>query len=264
MIIFDVQRFSVDDGPGIRTTIFVKGCPLRCKWCQNPEGLEFGMDSAYAPKTGEGVREIEPETLAEEAMADRVFFETSGGGVTFSGGEPLAQVDEVVMTAQLLKANKIHTAVETCLYVSQEAIKKALEVIDLFITDLKISDPVMHERATGKCNQIIFENFRFLAQRIKGSRRLIVRTPLIPGYTATQENLEAIGAFIASVAPGAPWELLNFNPLASAKYSKMGKMDYEFMNARQFSEKEMASFQSVVAKYGLDKGIGKVNHEHYN
>jgi len=264
MIIFDIQRFSVDDGPGIRTTIFLKGCPLRCRWCQNPEGLEFGLDSAYAPRAGEGVREIEPEALAEEAMADRVFFETSGGGVTFTGGEPLAQVDDVVKTARLLRANEIHTAVETSLFVSREAIEKALEVIDLFLVDLKILDPDLHERGTGKRNEIILENFRFLAQRTKGSRRLIVRTPLIPGYTATQENLESIGAFIASIAPGVPWELLNFNPLASAKYSKMGKMDYEFMNARQFSEKEMAAFKSVVAKYGFDNGIEKVNHEHNN
>ncbi|MEW6111643.1 MAG: radical SAM protein [Rectinema subterraneum] len=257
MTIFDIQRFSVEDGPGIRTTIFLKGCPLRCKWCQNPEGLEFGLGSAYAPRVGEGIREIEPETLAEEAMADKVFFETSGGGVTFSGGEPLAQVDALVRTARLLHANGIHTAVETSLFVSREAIEKALGVIDLFLADLKILDPDLHERATGKRNKVILENFRFLAQQTKGSGRLIVRTPLVPGYTAIQENLEAIGAFIASIDPGIPWEMLNFNPLASAKYMKLGKSDYEFMKTRQFPEKEMAAFRSIAAKYGLNNGNSK-------
>jgi pyruvate formate lyase activating enzyme len=257
MTIFDIQRFSVEDGPGIRTTIFLKGCPLRCRWCQNPEGLEFGPVSVYVPPAGEGVREIEPEALVEEAMADKVFFETSGGGVTFSGGEPLAQIDALIRTAHLLHMNGIHTAVETSLFVSREVIEKALGVIDLFLADLKILDPDLHERATGKRNEIILENFRFLAQQTKGTGRLIARTPLVPGYTATQENLDAIGTFIASIDPGIPWEMLNFNPLASAKYMKLGKSDYEFMKTRQFSEKEMAAFRSIAAKYGLNNGNNK-------
>jgi pyruvate formate lyase activating enzyme len=252
MTIFDIQRFSIEDGPGIRTTIFLKGCPLRCKWCQNPEGLEFGLGSGYEPRAGEGLQEIEPEILAEEAMADKVFFETSGGGVTFSGGEPLAQIDALVKTARLLHMNGIHTAVETSLFVNRDIIEKALDAIDLFFADLKIFDPDLHERATGKRNEVILENFRFLAHQTKGSGRVVVRTPLVPGYTAIQENLEAIGTFIASIDPGLTWEMLNFNPLASAKYIKLGKSNYEFMKTRQFSEKEMAGFRSIAAKYGLN------------
>jgi pyruvate formate lyase activating enzyme len=229
MTIFDVQRFSVHDGPGIRTTAFLKGCPLRCLWCQNPEGLEFGLAGPASDK----VREVTPAQLAEELLADRVFFETSGGGVTFSGGEPLAQPEAVAETARLLRAQGIHVAVETSLDVPQAWLALVLPEVDLVLADLKMADSADHFRGTGRGNERILANFRFAAEAFAAGRpRVIARTPLIPGYTATEANLEALRAFLAPWRPLVTWELLDFNPLARSKYHALGRSDYPF---QQFS-----------------------------
>lgn len=226
MTIFDVQRFSVHDGPGIRTTVFLKGCPLRCLWCQNPEGLEFGSaDPSHSGK----VREVSPEDLAGELLADLVFFETSGGGVTFSGGEPLAQAEALVQTARILRSQRIHVAVETSLEVPQASLEIVLEEVDLILADLKVADPADHEAWTGRKNQLILANFRLLADSSKrhGHPEVVARTPLIPGHTATETNLKKIREFLAPW-PGLPWELLDFNPLARSKYRALGRSDYAF------------------------------------
>ncbi len=252
MTIFDVQRFSIHDGPGIRTTVFLKGCPLRCRWCQNPEGLEFGL-KVDDPGPAEGFREIEPLELAEEVLADSVFFETSGGGVTFSGGEPMAQLEDVLRAAAALRARGIHTAMETSLHAPPESMRRALSAIDLFIADIKIFDSSAHERGTGFANEAILDNFRFLGESLRGTGRLIVRTPLIPGYTATEENLERIAAFISSVDRSISWELLDFNPLGSAKYAKLGRGDYEFAGIlKPFSDRALEEFKAIAGKYGLN------------
>ncbi len=227
MTIFDVQRFSVHDGPGIRTTVFLKGCPLRCLWCQNPEGLEFGPDD---PGHSGKVRELGAAELAQELLADRVFFETSGGGVTFSGGEPLAQADGLIETARLLRAQGVSVAVETSLEVPQEVLEKVLPEVDLILADLKLADSEEHLRWTGRGNQRVLANFRFLADRVQavGRPSLVVRTPLIPDHTATEANLAGLRAFLASWSPPWPWELLDFNPLARSKYAGLGRTDYRF------------------------------------
>ncbi len=227
MTIFDIQRFSIHDGPGIRTTAFLKGCPLRCLWCQNPEGLEFGSDD---PSHSGKVRELSPAQLAEELSADQVFFETSGGGVTFSGGEPLAQAEELILTARLLRGRGISVAVETSLEVPLAVLETVLPEVDLLLADLKIWDSEDHQRGTGHGNQRILANFRFLADTAstRPKAAVVVRTPLVPGYTSTDSNLKAIRRFLDGWSPLPSWELLDFNPLARSKYQALGRTDYAF------------------------------------
>ena len=253
MTIFDVQRFSLHDGPGIRTTVFFKGCPLRCLWCQNPEGLEFGIDNVKSSKNAKKYRCITPEVLAEEVQADSVFFEVSGGGVTFSGGEALAQIDDVCTVAGILRTKKIHTAVETSLYAPTESIQKAVDSIDLILADIKIFDTEKHKAAIGADNELIRENFKYIAEKLKGTGRLIARTPLIPGYTADKKNIAEIGAFIGSIDPSIQWELLNFNPLASAKYDELHNDGFKiFEGIKPFSDMEMDEFKKIAVLCGVD------------
>ena len=294
--VFDLQRFSVHDGPGIRTTVFLKGCPLRCRWCQNPEGLERAVslwhfqnlcgrsghcqevcptraitlgpagveiDHAACTLCGDCVdacpsnalafdgRDVTTDEVVAEVARDAIFHEVSGGGVTFSGGEPLAQAVFVRDTATALKAKGLPTTLESSFHAPWSSIEPLLPVIDLFIVDVKVADPEAHRVATGVSNELILDNLRRLAEALRGTGRILVRVPLVPGYTATPENLRAIAGLIVGIDPGLPVELMNFNPLASAKYRRMG-MAHEFADVtRGYSPAEMAEFQSLFAERGL-------------
>jgi len=295
--VFDIQRFSVHDGPGIRTTLFLKGCGLRCVWCQNPEGLEGAIQLWHFPNLcascGTCVKACPRDALslaegpavtidrercdlcgvcvdacprnalgfdgrdltAAEALAqltaDRVFYERSGGGVTFSGGDPLQQAGFVAEVAGGLKAQGIHTALETSLFAPWKTIEDLLEVIDLFIVDVKLADPARHAEATGQDNATIHANLGRLARALDGHGRLRLRVPLIPGYTATAENLSAVAVLIASIDARLPVELMNFNPLAAAKYRRMGKPHALAEHTAVYSDQELAAFRSILAARGL-------------
>ncbi len=281
--LFDIQRFSVDDGPGIRTTVFMKGCPLRCAWCQNPEGISFerglwkfdnlctGCEAcaricpaetsshactlcgACVEECPNNARafvgfELEDGELAERLLADRVFFDSSGGGVTFSGGEPLAQHEFVIATANRLREQGVHTAVETSMACAWDALEAAMNAIDRFIVDLKLADPDRHRAATGTDNRTIQENFTRIHKHIGNEDRLTIRIPLIPGFTDDAENLAAVGRFIASHGSSVPVELMNFNPLAGAKYKRMHLDDALWKNAVLFTPGEMAAKNALVQK----------------
>lgn len=314
--IFDIKRFAIHDGPGIRTTIFLAGCPLRCAWCQNPEGLtsaiglrwsadrclnchacitacqvgalsgnrtetvpadaateRIEIDHALCTCCGGCVqacpsdalalsaRRLTVEELAQEATADEVFFTVSGGGVTLSGGEPFFQPAFTSELLQELHDRGIHTTVETCLHAPFSAIEAALPTIDFFLVDLKLMDTSMHQQFTGAPNDLIRENFKRLVHRIRGSdqgnsrgslaNRLTVRVPLIPGATATVENVAAIARFIASVDPGIPVELINFNPLARDKYRRL-EMTHAFSAVTEkLPPEELRRFIRCVAREGL-------------
>jgi pyruvate formate lyase activating enzyme len=293
---FDIQRFSVHDGPGIRSTLFLKGCPLRCVWCQNPEGLEgairlwhfanlcerCGTCVESCPKKAlslgpEGVdidhaacdlcgkcieacprnalafdgRDLTVDEAVAQLAADRVFYDRSGGGVTFSGGDPLLQADFVAAVAARLKALGIHTAIETSLFAGWEKIEPLLPIVDLFIVDLKLADPARHAELTGQDNATILANVRRLAAALAGSGRLLFRVPLIPGITVDPGNLAAVAALAAAIAPTVPVELMNFNPLAGAKYRRMGKEHSLAGQTAAFTDQEMAAFRSVFSQQGL-------------
>ena len=240
------------DGPGGRTTVFMKGCPLRCRWCHNPEGLSplpqlmikhkmcrrcgrctagcshpecqpYGRCLHACPS---GLVSVIGETYTPEALVSRLLrskklYEELGGGVTFSGGEPLLQVGFVSAAAALLRAEGINVAVETCGFSSPEAFERLLKSVDLMIIDLKLIDDGAAREYTGQSSAPILHNFSLLKE---SGRDFIVRTPLIPGITDTEENLSAIERLIGTgkSADRVKWEKLPYNRLAGAKYPMLG------------------------------------------
>ncbi|MBI5583574.1 MAG: glycyl-radical enzyme activating protein [Deltaproteobacteria bacterium] len=263
---FNIQQFSTEDGPGIRTTVFFKGCPLRCPWCHNPEGLHAagelmwyavrclgaqdclntcpekallltpgGMEidrqrctlcGRCAKACPAGALEIigrpfTSDELLAELLKDSVFYETSGGGVTFSGGEPLMQADFLTQMLPRCKKAGMHTALDTSGAVAWERLEAILPWVDLVLFDLKIMDRERHKRVTGVSNEIILKNAGLLsAQRIP----MWIRTPVIPGYTDEVENIRAIGAFIREALPTVRrWDLLAYTNLGRPKYQRLDR-----------------------------------------
>ena len=246
--IFDIKGFALNDGPGIRTTVFLKGCPLRCQWCHNPEGLSaepelyikqgkcthcgrcmtpcthedcrpYGRCLHVCPNDGVSVcgKIMTSAELAERLLRDRDVYEMSGGGVTFSGGEPLMQHTFVGEVLELLAGEGIHTAIETSSFAAHEVYRRTLEHISLVYADMKLFDREEHIRYTGVPNDNIKKNLRWLLG--ESGKQCVIRVPLIPGITDTDENLAAIGEFVGE----AETELLPYNALAGAKYSAVGR-----------------------------------------
>lgn len=242
--IFDIKEFAVNDGPGVRTTVFFRGCPLRCIWCHNPEGLDTGR-SVLVRQNGclhcgrcrlpcdhpecrglgrclhacpkglveELGREWDEKNLAERLMRDADLYESSGGGVTLSGGEPLLQH---AFAAALLQRLSVHKAIETSGFAPAAVFDRVIGLVDYVMMDIKLINPELHRRYCGVDNGVILENFRRLQQSGKPH---LVRVPLIPGITDTEQNL----AEIATVVGDSPVELLPYNPMAGAKYPSVGK-----------------------------------------
>ena len=248
--VFDIKEFAVYDGPGIRTTVFMKGCPLRCRWCHNPEGLSpkpqlmvsvaacthcgkcmevcEHPDNCIAcgkciPHCPQGLRrmagyEITPEELAGKLRKSAVF---EGGGVTFSGGEPMLQWPFVRETVRLLKP--IHCAIETSGFTSDEYFAQLIEEMDLIMMDVKHMDPAAHKRWTGVDNAPIL---RHLDMLIASDTPFIIRVPLMPGINDGRENLEKLAERIAGAKALVRVELLPYHQTAGAKYSMAG-MEYD-------------------------------------
>jgi pyruvate formate lyase activating enzyme len=300
-LVFDIRRFSTHDGPGIRTTVFTKGCPLRCLWCQNPEGIELRRQLFYfrdkcigcgtciancpqqaiSRETGSdgskivinrarcnqcGIctdvcppqalqfdsREMSVREVVDEVLLDRVFFRNQGG-LTISGGDPTVQSAFNVEILRAIQAEGIHTAIETSLYTAPEVLARFLPHLDLLIADCKVFDPADHRAWTGVDNQLILDNFRTLLSPPQDSRpELLVRIPLIPGHTATPENLSAIGRFFTEIAPGQRIELLNYNPLAQGKYHFLDQPYLFAKNPRLFTSVEMDDFTALLTALGLN------------
>lgn len=246
--VFDIKECSVHDGPGMRTTVFLKGCPLRCIWCHNPEGLEkepclmtkhtlckkcglcfkkctheecipFGRCIHACPNGALSVagKEYTCENLSQILMKNKMFFDASGGGVTFSGGEPLMQWKFMLEVAKLLDTNK---AIETSGYAERDVFEKVTECMDFIIMDIKLYDDSLHKRFTGVSNKKILENAKILKESGKPH---IFRTPLIPKITDTAENLSAIEKIVGS----STWEKIPYNALAGLKYPMIGK-EYKY------------------------------------
>lgn len=217
-VIFDIKEFAVHDGPGVRTTVFLKGCPLRCTWCHNPEGIS-PQPQTMRGATGERIagREFAPHELAHILNRQAAALRACEGGVTFSGGEPLMQAEFVAETVDLLDG--MHVTLDTSGYASEHALRSVLARTDLVYFDLKLIDPAAHRRYTGVDNAPILRNLRILA----GSGvPFVIRVPLIPGVTDTDENLAAI----AQTARGLPGmqrvDLLPYNQAAGGKYAAAG------------------------------------------
>ena len=227
--IFDLKKYAIHDGPGIRTTVFFKGCPLACWWCHNPEAL----DTEPEPVDPERVRvrkyvmdpssdgtigyEVRVGYLIEEIEKDRIFYEQSGGGVTLSGGEPLLQLDFLAALLEGCRDAGIRTAVDTSGYAPREALERIVDTADMFLYDLKLIDAAAHTEYTGASNELILDNFVWLVQR--GSR-VIPRIPLIPGVTDTTDNLRGIAGFISRLDGIDEVSLLPYNTIAEDKFER--------------------------------------------
>ena len=212
LIVFDIKRFAIHDGPGIRTTVFLQGCPLRCGWCHNPEGISIGK----GPKS----KKIELNELFEEIIKDKPFYEISKGGVSFSGGEPMLQFKPLTKLLRMCKKSKVNTAVETCGHCNWEAFEKIIPFVDLFFYDLKHIDNKIHKKGTGSSNKIILDNLKKLDKR---GCNIVIRIPLISGFNDDKKTFSDIGKFLSELKNIRFIEVLPFNVFAESKYSKLGK-----------------------------------------
>lgn len=234
-LIFDIKRDSTEDGPGIRTVVFFKGCPLSCIWCQNPEGKRF-MPEADVNGNRIGTWYTVDE-LVYRLLQDKPFFTTTGGGVTLSGGEPTLQMDFAGQLLQALKREEVHTALETSGYFSLDAFKeKMLPWLDLIYFDLKLIDVTESERYSGRSSKKIFDNFSTLIKTAKIP--VIPRIPLIPGITATERNLKGIAAFLAKHGVKT-CALMPYNPLWLGKLESLGIAAPPYTHSRFMTTDEL-------------------------
>ena len=228
-LIFDIKHYAVHDGPGIRQTVFFKGCPLSCWWCHNPESQSPSVETYTKKKSLEGrVFEkqenigyyIEADELFRIIESDTIFYDESGGGVTFSGGEPLMQPQFLVEIAQKCHHSKIHTALDTSGYASQKTLLKVLPYFDLILFDLKIIDDELHRKYTGVSNKIILENLELLDQSGKDIR---LRFPVIPGITDTSTNLQQVQSYLSQLNQIKNIDILEYHDISRGKYERFGK-----------------------------------------
>lgn len=219
--IFEIREFTLHDGPGVRTTVFLKGCPLRCAWCQNPEGQSFGVET-MAKRDGKKVvcgQDWTPEALAAELARNTDIMRQSGGGVTFSGGEPLAQPEFLLELVPLLKAQGVRLAVETSGYAPFETYRAVVERMDFVYQDLKHHDAEAFREWCGGDLSVVLRNVEWL--RSSGVEH-VFRVPCIPGVNDAAADRESI----AALAGGDRIEFLPHNPAAAAKYPMLGRVPH--------------------------------------
>jgi pyruvate formate lyase activating enzyme len=248
-IIFNIQRFSVNDGPGIRTTVFLKGCQLACRWCHNPEGRAMEIEHKNGHIIGKAYDAEELMTIIEK---DRVFYDESGGGVTFSGGEPLAQPEFLSEMLRLCRQAGIHTAVDTTGYADMDIFQDILPNTDLFLYDLKLMDPVLHLKYTEVSNHEILENLEFLIQNKAG---IIIRIPMIPGITATQSNLGQIKNYLSRFRSKPEINLLPYHRIADGKYRKF-RIPNPMNGSNSLNEEDMKIHAIHFEEAGFKVQIG--------
>lgn len=302
--ILEIQRMSTEDGPGLRTTVFFKGCSLACSWCHNPEsiklkpepqwvgsrcifcglcleqcgekalsvqGREILIDRRLCSACGACVRECpsgalellgkkwQPEELAEELAKDQSFFSHSNGGVTLSGGEAVIQYEFCAELLKNLKSRGISTALDTCGEYPFEYIEPMLPFTDLLLYDIKEIDPKKHKDFTGKDNRRILENLIRIvrAKEINGNPgELWIRTPIIPGSTDREENIEGISRFISENLSGhvTRWELCAFNNLGRDKYLRLGK-EWKYADTPLLPARRLEELTETARKSGADPEI---------
>ncbi|MBR6141903.1 MAG: radical SAM protein [Bacteroidaceae bacterium] len=221
--IFSIEEFAINDGPGIRTTVFLKGCPLRCEWCHNPEGLS--PKPQLMKKKDETVisgTEIDANELADRLLRDEKIFRLNKGGVTFTGGEPLLQADFLLEVLGLLRPC-IHCAIETSGYASEDVFKKVLGNLDFVLFDCKHTNDELHRKYTGVSNRPILRNLQILKE---SGKEFVLRFPLVPGVNDTRENMLAVRDLLLRAPNLKRVELLRYNKVAGAKYNMVG-MEYK-------------------------------------
>ena len=295
-IVFDIQRFSIHDGPGIRTTVFLKGCPLRCPWCHNPESqlrkpqvlfyenkcIQCGkcfevcpVEGALSTTNGERVnrelcndcglctdtcyaqalevcgKEMTVEEVITEVEKDRPFYETSKGGMTVSGGEPLAQATFAVEILKAGRAAGLHTVLDTSGQVTRPVMEQAAPFADLVLFDVKVLDPDRHEELIGTRNDQIQGSLRLLTEL---GVSVIVRVPVIPGYTDSDENIRGIASLAASCANVQEVNLMRYHRLGESKWARLG-LEYPATGTKPPTDDEMDRLRELVEAEGVKAAI---------
>ncbi|MBN3034681.1 MAG: glycyl-radical enzyme activating protein [Bacteroidales bacterium] len=243
-LVFNIQRFSVHDGPGIRTTVFLKGCPLQCNWCHNPEGRKAVPEEVNGRQVGLW---YDSHELMKELERDLIFYEDSGGGVTFSGGEPLSQAEFLAEMLGLCREAGIHCAVDTSGYAGKSTFRRLLGKPDLYLYDIKLMDPILHLKYTGVSNAEILDNLKYLSHC---KEQVIIRIPMIPGITATLKNLEDIIRFLRGLGTITEVHLLPYHRLAEAKYRQFGVNPPVFAS-HEITPDEMEGYRSLFISAGF-------------
>lgn len=222
-IVFNIQRFCINDGPGIRTTVFFKGCPLHCLWCHNPE--------SHSPETeimrgadGDEICGIAmtAEEVITEVLKDKIFYDNSGGGLTLSGGEPMLQFDFAYEIVRQAKKNDIHTCIETCGFAKTEDILEIAKSTDIFLYDWKLTNYELHKEYTGVDNGLILKNLKAIDST---ASKIVLRCPIIPNVNDTEEHFLGIAKIANSLANILAIEIEPYHFLGNSKYEKLGKIE---------------------------------------
>lgn len=295
--LFDIKRFAIHDGPGIRTTVFLKGCPLRCQWCHNPEGQARGpelvvrenrcigcracldvcpqgaisfdgalpvtdrrlctacgtcVEVCYAEARELAGQEMTVGEVLAEIARDIPFYDESGGGVTFSGGEPLYQFDFLLSLLRACAARGISAAVDTCGLCGWDQLDAMGEYTDLFLYDLKVMENGRHRELTGASNELILKNLQTLSQ---AGHNIILRVPVIPGVNDDAESVRQIGAFAAELPALQRVDLLPYHATAEEKYRRLD-MAYHLAGVSSPSAQRMAELAEIIRRFGLPVRIG--------
>jgi pyruvate formate lyase activating enzyme len=248
-VIFDIKKYALHDGPGIRTTIFLKGCPLSCWWCHNPESQNLGIDTLPNETIG---CEMTVEEVMGEIEKDLLFYDESGGGVTFSGGEPLIQPRFLYYLLSACKEREILTALDTSGYASWEIINRIKTRVDLFLYDIKLLDDEKHQAYTGVSNKQILSNFERLD---KEKFPLIIRFPVIPGITDTSTELDLLVKWIEGLQTCQEINLLPYHKIGKGKYERLG-WTYRLNNLEPPSNERLEELMAIFQDLGLNTKIG--------
>ena len=251
--IFNIQRFSLHDGPGIRTIVFFKGCYMRCAWCCNPESQRYEIETIIEKGKEKTVGyDVTVSDIMPEILSDMAYYKRSEGGVTLSGGEVLCQADFAAELLKACKAEGLHTAIESSSAASFDKIEKLLPYLDLYLMDIKHMDREKHKEYTSHGNERILENARKIAE---SGVELIIRTPVIPGFNDTPEEIKAISQFAKSLPGVCEHHLLPYHRLGTDKYEGLGRK-YTLSEIEPPSKEKMEYLLSVAETSGLRCKIG--------
>lgn len=251
--IFDIQRFSVHDGPGVRTIVFLKGCVLRCKWCCNPESQRYEIEQmTTAGKTKTIGRDVTVSEILDEILSDRVYYRRSGGGITLSGGECLCQPQFAAALLRAAKEAGLNTAIESTACAPIETIRTLLPWLDHYLMDIKHTNAQKHKQFTGRENTLMLENAKILA---KEAKHLVIRVPVIPTFNDTKEEIADIAKFTKSILPNGEIHLLPYHRLGQDKYKGLGR-SYELDYLTPPTDEHMRELLETAASFGLKAQIG--------
>ena len=295
-IIFDIKRFSIHDGPGIRSTVFMKGCPLSCQWCHNPESHLLKPELLFRPERCLGCgscipvcpegaislidglittdrekctvkgkcvevcypgareivgREITPREVVDELIRDRIFYEESGGGVTFSGGEPLFQPDFLEETLRLCLEEGLRTALDTCGHGPWEELERQLPFLDLVLFDIKILEDELHQQYTGVSNKNILDNYLRLT---KTTANIKIRRPVIPGVNDSEAEINRLGEFLQENNGVSKIDLLAYHALSKDKYKRLSRIQDTVWKTPTAEDKERINHQLTQMGFEVSWG----------